>query len=203
MPIIFSVNGNVESYPASPLLSKAARVESVGASADAPSEEPGRRSTQLVREAYEQQTRQTGFTRITVLAQDLMTSPVVTLGSDGTLTEAWELMKLKGFRHLPVTSLHGTLVGVVSDRDLLRQVPDFLVSKMAVIAASRRLAEIISPRLISATPTTDIREIARVMAEEDIRAVPILDWNRCPIGIITTTDLLHGLARHIPLELWT
>jgi acetoin utilization protein AcuB len=58
-------------------------------------------------------------------------------------------------------------------------------------------------RIFSATPATEIRDIARVMLEQDIRAIPILDGTRRPIGIVTVTDLLRGLANHAGLELWT
>ena len=48
-----------------------------------------------------------------------MTSPVIWLPSDSTLLEAWSLMKHKGIQHLPVMSVHGTLVGMISSYDLL------------------------------------------------------------------------------------
>ncbi|HXV68361.1 MAG TPA: CBS domain-containing protein [Nitrospira sp.] len=58
-------------------------------------------------------------------------------------------------------------------------------------------------RVISTTPATDIREIARVTLEEHIHAVPILDGNRCLIGIVSTRNLLRSMANHGPIELWT
>jgi acetoin utilization protein AcuB len=58
-------------------------------------------------------------------------------------------------------------------------------------------------RVISATPVTEIRHIARVMVDERIHAVPIIDSARRPVGILTTRDLLRGIATHCPLELWT
>lgn len=56
---------------------------------------------------------------------------------------------------------------------------------------------------ISATPETDIREIARIMLDERIHAVPILDSHRRLVGILSARDLLRGIANHGPLELWT
>jgi acetoin utilization protein AcuB len=58
-------------------------------------------------------------------------------------------------------------------------------------------------RVISATPTTDIREIANIMLDERIHALPILDGNRRLVGILSARDLLRGIATHGPLELWT
>jgi acetoin utilization protein AcuB len=70
-------------------------------------------------------------------------------------------------------------------------------------AAQCRLAEHMTVRVVSATPTTEIREIARVMLDEHIHAVPVLDEARRPIGILTSRDLLRGIARRAPLQLWT
>ena len=129
--------------------------------------------------------------------------PVVTLPSDATIVDAWVLMTRRSFRHLPISSVHGTLVGMVSDRDLIRHAPDLVIAGIQSTAARRPLAEIMSPRVLSATPTTDIREIARVMMDERVGALPILDTDRRPVGIVSKQDLLHGLANHGPVELWT
>ena len=92
---------------------------------------------------------------------------------------------------------------MVSDRDLLRYVPELITMANTGQAARPRLAEVMTSRVISATPTTDIREIARVMLDERIHAVPILDGSRCLVGILSTHDLLRGIANHGPIELWT
>ena len=132
-----------------------------------------------------------------------MSAPVLSLPSDSTLLDAWASMSHKGFHHIPVTSMHDTLVGMVSYRDLLRHVPELITAADKRQAARRRLAEIMTSRVISATPVTEIREIARAMLDERIHAIPILDYNRHLVGILTTRDLLQGIANHGPLELWT
>jgi acetoin utilization protein AcuB len=132
-----------------------------------------------------------------------MTAPVFSLPSDSRLPDAWAIMSRKGFHHIPITSLHGTLVGMLSYRDLLRHVPELITAADTRQASQKHVAEIMTPRVISASPTTEIREIARVMLEERIHAVPILDQSRHLIGILSTQDLLRGIANHGPLELWT
>ena len=112
-------------------------------------------------------------------------------------------MSHKGFHHIPITSLHGTLVGMLSYQDLLRHVPELITSDDPRPASHKHAAEVMTPRVISATPTTEIREIARVMLEERIHAVPILDQRRRLVGILSRQDLLRGIANHGPLELWT
>ena len=92
---------------------------------------------------------------------------------------------------------------MVSDQDLIRHAPDLVIAGIQSAGARRRLAEIMSTRVFSATPTTDIREIARVMMDERVGALPVLDPDRHPVGIISTRDLLRAIANHGPVELWT
>jgi len=132
-----------------------------------------------------------------------MMAPVLSLPSDSTLIDVWAVMQRRGIRHIPVTSMHDTLVGMVSDRDLLHHVPELITMANTSQAVQRRLAEIMTFRVISATPTTDIRAIARVMLDERIHAVPILDGIRSLVCILSTHELLRGIANHVPIELWT
>ena len=56
--------------------------------------------------------------------KDVMTPDPVTIGSDTALRDAAEIMFQKWFRHLPVVSPDGTVVGVISLRDLLTVVAE-------------------------------------------------------------------------------
>lgn len=204
MPIIVAVNGVAEVYPAKLVTPRYNRTEAV-----ADREQHGQSSSMLdhpalvAQAAYQQQGPDRSHPTPAVLARDLMTTPVLSLPSDSRLVDAWTIMSHKGFHHIPITSFHGTLVGMLSYQDLLRHVPELITSDDTRQASHKHAAAIMTPRVISATPTTEIREIARVMLEERIHAVPILDQNRRLVGILSTQDLLHGIATHGPLELWT
>jgi acetoin utilization protein AcuB len=196
MPIILAVNGIVETYPIKPVGPRVGRAESVGEH-----EHQGQHSSLAAQTAYQQQSIERS--KPAVLARDLMSAPVLSLPSDSTLLDAWVSMSRKGFHHIPTTSVHDTLVGMVSYHDLLHHVPELITAADTRQASRRRLAEIMTSRVISATPVTEVREIARVMLDERIHAVPILDHNRRLVGILATHDLLRGIANHGPLELWT
>ncbi|MBX3329004.1 MAG: CBS domain-containing protein [Nitrospira sp.] len=201
MPIILAVNGIVETYPIKPVGPRNG--------AESPGEREHQHSSSLDRSAlaaqtaYQQQSNERPHLKPAILARDLMSAPVLSLPSDSTLLDAWAGMSHKGFHHVPVTSMHDTLVGMVSYRDLLHHVPELITAGDKRQASRRRLAEIMTSRVLSATPVTEIREIARAMLDERIHAVPILDHNRHLVGILTTRDLLQGIANHGPLELWT
>ena len=204
MAVVQAITGVAETYPVRPVTPGTPLIDAVDSQAGQDLRHPtGDRTKLAAQQAYQEQTKQTRPPKPAILARDLMTTPVITLPSDATLVEAWTLMTRRSFRHLPISSVYGTLVGMVSDRDLIRHAPDLVIAGIQSTAAHRRLAEIMNSRVLSAAPTTDIREIARVMMDERVGALPILDANRQPIGIISKQDLLRGLANHGPIELWT
>lgn len=204
MPINLAVKGITEIYPTKQIGSRSSRAETIGDRETHDQHPPSLDHSALTAQtAYRQTSTQQRHPIPAVLARDLMRSPVLSLPSDSTLLDAWAIMTQKKFHHLPVTSLHGTLVGMVSYRDLLLHVPELITAGDKRQAAQRRLAEIMTPRVITSTPMTEIREIAHVMLDEQIHAVPILDNHRLLAGIVSTHDLLQAIAHHGPLELWT
>lgn len=203
MPINLAVNGITEIYPTKQAGSRPNRAETVGDREPHGQHPPSLDHSALTAQTAYRQASIQQHPNPAVLARDLMRSPVLSLPSDSMLLDAWAIMSQKSFHHVPVTSFHGTLVGMVSYRDLLLHVPELITAGDKRQAAQRRLAEIMISRVITATPTTEIREIARVMLEEQIHAVPVLDNARRLVGILSTHDLLQGIANHGPLELWT
>lgn len=204
MAINLAVKGITEIYPTKQVGSRSSRAETVEDREPHDQHPPSLDHSALTAQiAYRQTSTQRQHPKLAVLARDLMSSPVLSLPSDSMLLDAWSIMSQKGFHHIPVTSLHGTLVGMVSYRDLLLHVPELITAGDKRQAAQRRLAEIMTLRVITATPTTAIREIAHVMLDEQIHAVPILDQHRLLAGILSTHDLLQAIAHHGPLELWT
>lgn len=207
MAIIRAVSGIANIHPALPVSPRPPADQADADSRRDRQKEQGHQTddpaTRLAQQAYQRQGHQPSAPKVALLAQDLMTSPVTSLPSDSTLLEAWNVMKRKGIHHLPVTSMHGTLVGLVSDRDLLPYPQELESSSLSVDSPGHRLAQVMSVRVLSATATTQIQEIARVMLSEHVGAIPILDNSRHPIGILTTSDILRAIVHRSPLELWT
>jgi acetoin utilization protein AcuB len=207
MPSIRAVNGIVEMFPATPVSPRPPATQAATTDREDRSNEQERKTADhavgLAQQAYQKQADHADAHKPALLAQDLMTSPVISLPSDGTLLEAWSLMKHKGFHHLPVTSVHGTLVGMISNHDLLPYAHELESVNSPGPCAGYKLARIMSSRVLSAAPTTEIREIAHVMLNEHVSAIPILDSSRHPTGILTTSDILRAIVHRSPLELWT
>ena len=71
-------------------------------------------------QAYERALAFAKSTQTKIVARDLMSSPVITLPVMATLAQAWDLVHTRRFRHIPIVSPENSLVGILSDRDLLR-----------------------------------------------------------------------------------
>ena len=138
-------------------------------------------------------------------AHQIMSSPVTTLTPETSILEAWRLFRAKRYRHIPVVDSEGRLVGIVADRDLLRyaavngRIPPFDEHS---VEAQTAIATLMKPRVLTATPDTEIRQIARVLIEQHIGAMPIMDYQGRLRGIVTRSDILRALVTHAPLELW-
>lgn len=204
MPVIMAVNGVMENYrpsfgSAGGKLPRKRRAQ--GGSESEEEEQPQVVDSVLlsVQHAYQQPPQRPPQKKSSALAQDLMSGPVTTLSPEALLTDAWTLMHKKGFRHVPIVSDQGRLVGIISDRDLLH----FSRGPDDRIAASQRIGQIMQTNVLTATPTTDVTEIVRVMLDERVHALPIIDGAHHPIGILTSSDILRSLVSRAPLEVWT
>jgi acetoin utilization protein AcuB len=206
MPIIRAVDGIVEMHPTLPVSPRPPATQADADRRDR-SKEQERQTTdhaaRLAQQAYQQQVQQTSEPKPALLAQDLMTSPVSWLPSDSTLLEAWTVMKRQGIHHLPVTSVDGTLVGMVSSHDLLPYVHELESIDSPGPSAEHKLSRVMNSRVLSAVPTTEIREIAQVMLEEQVSGISIIDNSSHPIGILTTSDILRAIVHRSPLDLRT
>jgi len=104
-----------------------------------------------------------------------------------TLHEKLESIAAKmhagGFRCVPILS-DGTPVGIVTDRDI-RQHTGYLDQTEAFKAMSETL--------ITVTPSTDIREAARLLRERKIGALPVVEDGKL-VGVLTTDDVLEALT---------
>ncbi len=155
-----------------------------------------------IRETYAPESPSPMERKPALLASQIMTPHPVTITEDRPLSETGALLRQHGFRHLPVVTHQGALTGMISERDLLRGLPGGREGPMLPPWEIRQVGDLMSRRLLTATPDTPLREIARVMVAERIGCLPILDQERLLVGILTSTDLMRCIVNEAPLDLW-
>ncbi|MBL4926546.1 HPP family protein [Fuscibacter oryzae] len=141
-------------------------------------------------------------------AADVMSRNLITVGPEATLTEVAALFKRHKFISLPVTGADGRFLGVIFQIHLINQArDDALRLNRTFGAALRRLVDrererpvlakdimsVVSPRATTATP---MAVLLQMMANDDVDAVPVVEYGKI-VGIVTRTDLIAVLARRV------
>ena len=132
-----------------------------------------------------------------------MTRDVIVVPPELTLAAAWRIMVRERIRHLPVVRA-SALIGILSDRDVLMR---GTLGKDEVLHVPHSLivGEAMTPTPVeTCETTTSVAEIAKIMTEKKIDAVPVVRGLRL-LGLVTSTDLLQLLvdgfeARPLPFE---
>ena len=87
------------------------------------------------------------------------------------------------------------------ERDLLQSL--IIEHDQIRYGEARLVAEVMSREIITAEPVTDVRRIARVMADHDLSAMLIVSSRHELVGIVSRGDLLRAITNTPPLRLWT
>jgi len=160
----------------------------------------------LAEQAYQQSDHHHNDDNPILYAKQIMTAPVTYLTPQSTTAEALHCFEERGFRHLPVVeSERGALIGMVSDRDLLRCMCAegvFCKAKSATDATAPTIERFMQTRVLAARMEADARYIARLFVEKRIGAVPIVG-DEGLVGIITRSDVLRAVMVHFNLSFWS
>lgn len=131
---------------------------------------------------------------------DLMSRDVATVGVSDSCGEAVARMVRQKIRHLPVVERDGKLVGVVTDRDLRHRLFEPRVMKeIGTVSVDQILKtvpvkDIMSAPVVTVGPQDELETAARVMLEDKVGSLPVVENGRV-VGIITETDLLRQIVR--------
>ncbi len=139
-------------------------------------------------------------------AGNIMTKSVLVVSEKMTLVEAATLLAEKQVSGAPVVNSAGRIVGIVSEKDFLREMgfgatPSFmqiathcLNNKSCMIGKlhNRSVGDIMTKPPITGAPEMTIGTISELFALRQINRLPIVDADERPIGIVTRTDLAHS-----------
>ena len=131
-----------------------------------------------------------------MLVKNWMSKDVITVNEDDSMQDALKLMKQHNIRMLPVLK-NGSLVGVVTDRDLKRasasDATTLDVHELLYLVSKIKVKNIMAKNPISVPPDLTVEETAQVLLNNKISGAPVVDDSGQVVGTITQTDLFRVL----------
>lgn len=126
-----------------------------------------------------------------------MTENPITVGRYTSISDAQEIMRNRGIKHLPV--LHGRrVVGIVSKSDLLKASPSgattLSVHELNYLLSKMKVGEIMTEHPFNVTADTPIEIAAVNMRKYKVASFPVVDPETGSlVGIITESDIFEAL----------
>ena len=115
--------------------------------------------------------------------EDFMSTAVITMKETDALSAAQIEMRMAEIRHLPIIDQKGHVVGVLSDRDVLRHLT-------RIDGKPTPVAQIMSRKVRTVSPSTPAHEAATLLLEHRFGCLPVVGDDEQIVGIITDTDFL-------------
>lgn len=117
----------------------------------------------------------------------ILTRAMITITSEDTILAAAKLLVEKNIGLLVVTQPEGQLVGVISERDIIK-----------VIASGRMLAtsvgDVCTKNVVTVRANSDVAEAAKAMNKHGIRHVVVVDESDKLVGVVSMRDLVGERA---------
>jgi len=147
-----------------------------------------------------------------VTIEDVMSANPVTLSRFNSLADARQLMKEKGFRHIPIVGDGGELLGLVSQRDVLSRgsSSQLLIDdeELRKTESGTLIADVMITNLTTIMPNLAVEDAAKILHKYKYGCLPVVDKKNVLQGIITdhdfveiTIQLLEMMRRREPPEL--
>jgi CBS domain-containing protein len=165
----------------------------------------------FLKAAYLQRTAQ----EVSMQASDVMTRDVITVTPAASITEAIHLMLDKRISGVPVVDAGGSLVGILTEGDLLRRVetgterrrPRWLqflrgngqVAEEYVQTHGRHVSEVMTQDVKTVGESTTVEDVVGLMEKHHIKRLPVVEGDRL-MGVISRADLLRALLAALPAD---
>lgn len=128
------------------------------------------------------------FEQVDLYAVDIMNSPIFSMLPNTHLDIIRKEMKTKSIRHIPIVN-ENKLLGMISDRDLLKL-------DLSGVFSFLKAEEVMTTVLVVVEEETPIALIARVLVQENISALPVINKKHELTGMISRTDILKAVVGH-------
>jgi len=142
-------------------------------------------------------------------ARELMRRDLTSVEPDTPVSEVIYLMEQAGLSSIPVLDDEGVLVGVISERDIIRAaLPGYLemlhsasflpnlnqLSKRLKEMAPEPVSKYMNPDVIFVHPDDEDLQIADTLIRNELKQLPVVDDQGHLVGVIRRIDLLYRLS---------
>jgi len=134
--------------------------------------------------------------------KDVMTKNPITVDSETLVIDAQKIMRENNIRRLPVVD-KGTLVGIVTQHDLLQASPSpatsLSIHELNYLLARMKVKEVMKKNPFTFDPDTPFEEALRIGQDKKIGSFPVMDKGKL-VGIITESDAVRFVTRALGLR---
>lgn len=121
-----------------------------------------------------------------VLASEIMNKQMMHLEGELSATEAWEKIKHHEIKYFPILSEEGKLLGMLSERDILKGMQE---------GGRKKLKDLTAEQTLCAEPETELADIMKVFSDQAVEVVPVIDKKHNVVGILTQNELLQTMLK--------
>ena len=119
---------------------------------------------------------------------------VIATSPEATVADAIATLVSHNIGSLPVVDSHGTLLGIFSERDVLRGLH---VQGEAFRAV--KIAEVMTRNPVWCEPGDDVEEVMAKMGDRHVAKVPVIDNDRL-VGVVSVGDVIKLMAERLKAE---
>lgn len=127
----------------------------------------------------------------------IMTRNLITVSPDDTIEKMEKILNKLPIHHLLVVE-NNQLLGVVSDRDVLKVLSPYLNTKVQtekdLFTLTRKAHQIMSRELITIRPSATIQEAARCLIDNNVSLLPVTNEEGEPVGVLSWKDVMRFIV---------
>jgi len=139
--------------------------------------------------------------------RDIMTTDPISVRGDTSLKEAARIMVRHKVSGLPVIDDDGRLIGIVTEDDFLRREADrdrpYRPSLLDALFGdsedstplAETVAEVMTEKVVTIAPNASIGEAARLMANRNVKRLPVIGDDGTVQGIISRADIVNAFTK--------
>ncbi|MGE5398066.1 MAG: CBS and ACT domain-containing protein [Chitinophagales bacterium] len=130
--------------------------------------------------------------------RDKMSVRVIVISPDASIEEAYKLMRERNVRRLPVIE-RGKMIGMITRSDIYRAAPSSVVPmqerQQTQVMAKTKVRDVLpaNQQLVTINQDAYIEQAAKIMSENKLSGLPVVDDDGKLIGIISVVDILNSL----------